>query len=282
MEADPNQLATFHEAIEARLSTKFLELRAEHSNNGRFGMSKAGGCTRAAGLKLLGHEGKPFSGATRLTFFMGHMAEVFAISSLDTLGYNIDGTQALATIDPMMHSYSDGIITMGDRELILSVKSTAYKMSGKRGKTWVRRGFAELPFGGCKVVQPGWWAQMQAEMHGTGRKAALLVVVAKDIVKAFEEDDYLGEKGNGSLAWYCEEIPYDAEWCSRQLIPAWTMEWAATQKGHAGPALYLNNESLRFATLERASTDRMPNAARTGTFSPCSYCDFVKPCAEVA
>lgn len=282
MEDDPEKLHAFQTNLEARLATKNLELREEHSNDGRFGMSKAAGCTRQAGLKLLGHKPEPYSGSTKFTFWLGHLLEVVAICSLESLGYTVDGTQAVARIDPFMHSYSDGIVTGHGLDHILTVKSAGYKMSGKQRGKFVRRGFAELPFGGCKVVQPNWWAQVQAEMHGTGRKKALLVVVAKDIVKAFEEDEYLGAAGNGSLTFYCEEIDYDADWCVKQLLPAWHAEWSAVQRGQAGPALVLNNTSYRYVPLDRAVNGHMPNAAKTGTFNYCDYCDLITACREVA
>lgn len=282
MQDNPETNATFLNEFAMRLGVKHDELQSEHSNNGRFGMSKAGGCTRAAALKLLGHEPEPFTGSTKFTFWLGHMCEVAAVASLVTLGYPVDGTQSAVAIDPMMHSYSDGIVTYKGATSILSVKSAAYKMSGKRGKVFTRRGFAELPFGGAKKVQPNWWAQAQAEMHGSDVKNVLLVVVSKDIVKAFEGDEFLGPTGNGSLTFYCEELPYDKDWCEKHLVPAWEASWRAVQRGTAGPALVLNNESLRYMPLQRASTEVFPNKNATGTYNSCNYCDYIKTCAEVA
>lgn len=242
-------------------------------------MSKAGGCTRQAALKLLGYKPEPFSGSSLFTFALGHHCEVMAIASLEAIGFTIDGTQSAVAIDPMMHSYSDGIITGRGLDHILSVKSTAYKMSGKKNGKWTRRGFAELVFGGCKENQPGWWAQMQAEMHGSGRKKALLVVVAKDIVKAFEEDEYLGKNGNGSLTFFVEEVDYDETFCRTQLVPAWAQNWNATLRGQAGPAFYLS-KSGSYVLLDQANTNHMPNATLTGTFNVCRYCDFINACKE--
>lgn len=279
-EDDPEKWGAFLTDFEERIAFKNNELREEHSNDGRFGMSKAGGCTRAAALKLLGYKPEPFSGSSKYTFWLGHVCEVAAVCTLDSLGYPVSGHQEPTRIDPFMHSYSDGIVSYGGRQHILSVKSTGYKKSGKQGKTWVRRGFPELPFGGCKSVQPGWWAQMQAEMHGSGIDSAILVVVAKDIVKAMEGDEYLGPNGNGSLTFYCEQVDYDREWCERHLVPAWAAAWKATESGSAGPALYLNKDTHRYAVLDRASEGAWPNKDRTGTFNPCSYCDLREACKE--
>ena len=271
-------LAQYQSEFSSRLVTKFAEKMQEHSNNGRFGMSKTAGCTRAAALKFLGHKGEEFTGSTMFTFWLGHMCEVAAISTLECLGHHVDGAQQAVTVDPFMHSYSDGIVTYRGEQMILSVKSTGYKMSGKRSGKYVRQGFAELPFGGVQKVQPSWWSQSQLEMHGSGIHKTLIVAVAKDIVKAFDDDEYLGPKGNGSLTFYVEEIPYSREWCERFAIPAWQHTWDSVQRGEAGTPLYLNKDTLRYVALERANENRMPNAERTGTYSPCAYCDFVAPC----
>ena len=105
------------------------------------------------------------------------MAEAFR-----ACGYQVDGAQSAVTIDPMMHSYSDGIIQWNDGPALLSVKTIGYKKSGKQGSKWVRQGFPALPFDGVYAGQPSWWAQAQAEMHGSGIHETLVLAVAKDIV----------------------------------------------------------------------------------------------------
>lgn len=277
----------------AQLDTKYDEMLAEHDNGGRFGMSKAGGCTRASALKFLGAKGEPFTGSTRVTFFIGHLCEVIAITTLRRLGYVVDGTQEPVKIDPFMHSYSDGIITgvpVGSpipEQTVLSVKSAGYKKSGKerRGSNYifVRRGFPELPFEGVRKSQPSWYAQVQAEMHGyklAGRdiRQALVFVVSKDIIKAMEADEYLGPKGNGSLTFYTEIIKYDATFCEKVLMPAWQRTWDAAQAGNAGPAQFLSSTKNEYVRLQAASTDWNPNAGLTGTFNPCNYCDLLSDC----
>lgn len=284
--SDPEWRA-FLEDFHDGLNVKMKELLEEHDNNGRFGMSKAGGCTRAAGLKLLGHEGEPFSGSTRVTFQLGHICEAFVISSLRACGYDVVGAQEPVCIDPFMHSYSDGLIHLPSGGAVLSVKSAGYKKSGKekrrQGWTFVRRGFPELPFEGVRRAQPGHWAQMQAEMHGyqlAGRPftQALYVVMSKDIIKAMEDDPYLGAEGNGSLTFYSEAVPYDQRFCEQILVPTWKAQWEAVQAGKAGPARYFAKELNDYVKLSPAVTEWQPNAGLTGTYNPCNYCDLLSEC----
>jgi hypothetical protein len=275
----------FLDDFQTLLASKARELSEEHDNDGKFGMSKAGGCTRAAGLKLLGAEGSPFSGSTRVTFFIGHLAECIGIASLRALGYEVGGSQQAVTIGEFMHSYSDGIIADFDgEETILSVKSAAYKKSGqeRRGanRIWVRRGFPELPFMGVKASQPGHWVQAQAEMFGANINQALYLVVAKDIIKAMEEDPYLGDgdgEGNGSLTFYSELIKYDDQFCQNTLLPVWEQQWADVQAGRPGAPMFYNKAG-EFVRLTASSQSWKPNADKTGTYNPCNYCDFVGAC----
>ncbi len=265
------------------LDGKVGELLREHDNEGRFGMSKSGGCTRAQALKKLGFEGEPFSGSTHFTFLLGHVVEVMSIAALRRVGYKVNGLQEPVRIDPFMSSFSDGIIegvegTKG-RPAILSVKSTGYKKSGKeRSGKWTRRGFPELPFEGVRKAQPGWYAQVQAEMHGSGLKWAFIQVTAKDIIKAMEGDPYLGPEGNGSLTFYGELVAYNPRFVEEHLLPVWDNQWQNVQAGKAGPAYYLHNERDEYVRLTPGSTDWQPNAGLTGTYNPCNYCDLVGAC----
>lgn len=291
--------ASFLDDFRAQLDVKQLELLQEHSNNGRFGMSKAGGCTRAAQLKALGYEPEPFSGSTRMTFLIGHMVECVVVSTLRACGYEIDGTQEPVTIDPFMHSYSDGLMKGGTgrfaREIgehtILSVKSAGYKKSGRTRKrdgsySYVRRGFPELPFEGMRRAQPTHWVQAQAEMHGyhlAGRPftQCLYTVCSKDIIKAMEDDPYLGDgdgKGNGSLTFYAEMIQYDPGFCERQLMPVWQRAWDEVEAGKAGGGYFIAKENDGFARLRSGDEDWKFNAGATGTYNPCNYCDLLSAC----
>ena len=277
--------------LRSTLPAKLDEISAEHINGDgaskRFGMSKAGGCTRAAALKYLGHEGDPFTGSTLVTFHIGHLLECMAIASLRACGYAVDGAQAAVTIDPFMHSYSDGIIAdLDGRPAILSVKTAGYKKSGKQGAKWVRQGFPALPFEGVYAGQPSWWAQVQAEMYGTGIDQALVLVAAKDMVKAMEGDPYMGDEGNGSLSWYAEVVPYDPAVCKDQLLPVWQQTWDSVTDGKAGQPFVWHAESRRYRQLTSPGDTKSgwggPNRDVTGTFNPCFGCDFATACVQQA
>ena len=264
------------------------ELLEEHTNEGLFGMSKAGGCTRAVALKSIGYEPEPLSGSTRVTFLIGHLVEGIAIATLRRLGYEVqshdpDGGQIRARRWPFS-SATDGIIAdLRGRPASLSVKSTGYKKSGFERKgaegRWVRRGFPELPFHGVLGAQPGHWAQMQAEMWALGLEQALYVVVAKDIIKSMEGDPYLGPEGNGSLCFYAEVVPFNPEFVEQQLLPTWERTMAAVTEGRAGPAYYITSAGM-YTEIAPAATGRVPNAERTGTFNPCDYCDIIAGCRD--
>lgn len=274
------------------LYVKVDELTSEHENVGEdgekvFGMSKAGGCTRSAALKLLGYEPEPPSGSTMFTFFTGHVLECAALAMMEALGYTIIDSQARVTIPGLMASASDGIIELYGHPTILSVKTTGYKKSGRerRGNTyiWVRRGFPELPFAGVRKAQPTHWAQMQAEMHATGIRQALYLVLSKDIIKAMEGDPYLDSKeGNGSLAFYAEVVRYNQAFCENQLIPVWEKQMGCVKRGVPGDAFFISNSEDVYVPLVHASADWNPNAERTGTYNPCGYCDLVQACASQA
>jgi hypothetical protein len=178
-----------------------------------------------------------------------------------------------------MLSWSDGIVTVNDRHAILSVKTMGYKKSGQQRDKWVRRGFPELPFMGVKAAQPGWWAQIQAEMHGSGLKRGLVVVVAKDIIKAMENDPYMGPEGNGSLTFYTEMIEYDRVFCEQELVPYWGLTWDVVQVGEVPPALYFSGKSGSFEGLVPFNTKA--NKEITGSWSPCDFCDMVVACKAV-
>lgn len=282
--------AAWHTFIEdyARLMlSKQTEMTSAHENDGRFGMSKAGGCTRAAILKLQGAASEPFSGSTRVTFFIGHIIEVIGIASLRAIGIDAspttaDGAQHTTRIDPFMHSASDARIVLDGVETILSMKSAGYKTSGfdKRSGKYKRFGFAQFPFDGVLKTSPGHYAQLQAEMHGSGYKQALELVVAKDIIKAMENDPYIGPNGNGSLTFYAEIVPYDETFAKEQLLPVWAEAWQSYERGEPGRALVLNGNTGKYVELDVATEGREPNASKTNTYNPCDYCDLFNACKK--
>jgi hypothetical protein len=270
--------------VAAKIPLKLKELSEEHTNNGRFGMSKAGGCTRAAALKLLGYDPEPFTGSTRFTFFVGHVLEVVGgICTLEALGYKVDGLQNRVSIDPFMESSSDGVLDLDGTPTILSVKSTGYKMSGfdKRSNSWRRFGFAQLPHDGVLGSFPSYYAQGQAEMLGSGITQTLVFVVAKDIIKSMQGDPSM--KKNGSLTFYAELIPADRK-DAAELRRIWQHQWAlAKQSADPGPAMYFtkDREWIELDALDREGKGGT-NATLTGTFNPCGYCDLADTCKASA
>ena len=155
-------------------------------------------------------------------------------------------------------------------------------MSGKRGNTFTRRGFTELPFEGVRKAQPSWWAQLQAEMHGAGIQYGLVLAVSKDIVKVFEDDPYMGEAGNGSLTFYAELIEYDPIFCETELIPIWQQALDSATDGKAGVAWYLRGDTAQYVRLPVPGDDKVgwggKNKDATGSFNPCGGCEVSTAC----
>lgn len=263
------------------IATKYEELLTQHNNGGRFGMSKAGGCTRAAQLKALGHDSEQLSGSSRATFFIGHTVEIMALATLIRCGYAITDLQMPLSIEPIMQSARDATIALDGVRTLLSVKSSSYKKSGNewRGKerVWVRRGFPELPFEGVRRSQPGYWAQLQAECAADNYDQALILFVAKDMVKAMENDPYLGEKGNGSLTFYGELVPADPEFIKNALVPAWTEAWGHVSAGRAGRGLYIHKKENRYVELN-PNDDAGNKKVLAQGWSPCGWCDQSTAC----
>lgn len=269
---DPQWLA-YLSAYDVLLRAKMAEMGEEHSNDGRFGMSKAGGCTRAASLKVLGYESE-LSGSTRATFAIGHQVEVMALATMVAIGYKVENVQGRVCIEPTMTSAIDGETVLDGVRTLLSVKSAGYKMSGFnfRAKTWTRYGFAQFPLDGVRGTNIGYWAQAQAEQHAADAPQTLLIVVAKDMIKKMEGDPILQE--NGSLTFYAELITHDEDFCV-DMRGVWERQWESVADGFAGPSLYLA-KSGEYITLRPG--DDKGNEERTGTYSPCNYCDLSDAC----
>lgn len=274
--------------------TKADELLSEHSNTVDgirvFGASKAGGPTRATGLSILGYEKEPFSGSTNFTFWLGHTVEIAALATLEAVGYPIIDTQPEIIIrnekgGPIIQTKSDAMVKILGEPTIVSIKSSAYKMSGQRKGTWIRQGFASLPFEGVRKSQPNAYAQAQVELYGSGLRQCLIIYAAKDIVKAFENDDYLGAKGNGSLTFYAEMIKPDLELTNQILEIHDAAMDTIYEKKEAGPCYYLRADTMRYVELERANVQPSniwggKNKEITGTFNPCGGCQMVKVCKD--
>ena len=207
------------------VAVKCKEISEAHSNDGRFGMSGSGGCTRRSALKMLGFPEEPFDSDTLVTFHIGHLLESVPIATLRAMGYTVGGLQEPVKVGDYMQSYTDGIITAGPRDLpypiCLSIKTAGYKMSywSQDAKKIRRNGFAALPFEGVKEGHPTWYAQSQMEMLGTGNTHSLVVVIAKDIVQAFKGDEYMK-----SLSFYAEMIEADPKQ-QRLISGVWEKMW---------------------------------------------------------
>jgi len=275
------------------LMLKHDEWKADHVNevDGKrvFGMSKSAGCSRDAGLNLLGFKGESFSGSDYFTFWLGHAVEIAALATLDLVGYPLMDTQASCVIydskgRPLMQSKSDGVIKILGVPTIVSIKSAGYKMSGQRKGKWLRRGFAEYPFIGFRAANASGYIQLQNELVASGFKQGLAVVAAKDIVKAFAKDEFLGEKGNGSLTFYTEIIKPEIEIAERSA-EIFSRQLDYVERGVAGPAMYIHKESMSYIELLRADVQASnvwggKNQELTGTFNPCGGCQRVKVCSE--
>lgn len=276
------------------LDEKFKEWSEEHTNtiNGikLYGMSGAGGCVRKATLKLLGHKGERESGSTYFTFWLGHNVEIAALATLHMCGYKLIGTQRKlvleadvdGTLEPIMVSACDGVIELFGKETVVSVKSGAYKMSGQTKGKWVRRGFPEYPFSGVRSVNQSAYAQLQMEMAAGGFQQGLFLIVSKDIVKKFENDDYLGKNGNGSLTFYTEMVKPEPE-ISEPIINAFVSGLINTRNGVASPPLYPEKDTYKYVELKRAHYNPSdiwggPNKELTKTFNPCGGCDLIEAC----
>ncbi len=288
---DDPQWEQWIELFDQMMAIKKAEMLSEHTNKNThgedvFGMAKAAGCTRSSALSLLGYDKEDHSGSTKFTFWLGHALEVAALATLHMAGYPLVDTQGYVSLGEHMASASDGEIVMYPNiPTIVSVKSSAYKMSGKRAGKWIRRGFPEFPFEGIKKAQPSWYVQGNCEAYSKGYKQWLLIAVSKDIMKVFEDDEYLGEKGNGSLAFYAELIQTD-EAIAREAIRVHENQWKHIEEGRAGPAYYINANEMKYIKLNHAEVNASniwggKNQQLTGTFNPCGGCNFVKVCSEV-
>lgn len=272
------------------LRVKVAELASEHTNLNEegqtvFGMAGIGSCTRKEGLKVLGFTDQTFSGSTRFTFTLGHIVEVMALATLHVSGTKVEGQQGTISIGDYCSSAPDGVVKLLGRPTVVSVKSIGYKMSGRTRKkgggfNWRRQGFAELPFGGVYKTHVDHYMQIQAEMLALGLTQGLMLYVAKDLIKVFENDEYLGEGGNGSLTFYTELVQAD-ESVQSMIIESLEGRWKDIQDGEAGsPSVYTYNDG-EYMPIVQASYDENniwggPNQAITGTFNPCGGCGFAK------
>lgn len=295
----------------SRLQEKQAEWLSAHDNEGAYGMSGAGSCLLKQDLSRDGVKGTPVEGWTRMTWHHGHLIEVEVVSMLEALGCVIEGTQAPVRTyradGSLLHSSKvDGIIVSAPADLhlptpiILSVKSTAYKMAvfvKGGGGNQKRKGFAALPFG-VKGEEPSWYMQAQLEMHGThdhkpsGRSWAyrndcapidrvLLVAVAKDVIAAYSQDEILQDAG--SMAFHAEILNYEPLIAGRLVAARETFD-------HIAAVPVPDGVGVGFVRLPEPGSPGGqnskgfsiwggPNQAATGTFNPCGMCEYKAHCA---
>jgi len=283
-----------------RLQEKQVEWLSPHDNEGAYGMSGAGSCLLKQDLSRDGVKGTPVEGWTHMTWHHGHIVEVEVVSILEALGCVIEGTQAPVRTyradGSLLHSSKvDGIIVSAPADLqiptpiILSVKSTAYKMAAFiKGGNQKRKGFAALPFG-IKGEEPSWYMQAQLEMHGSDPQEegysridrVLLVAVAKDVVAAYSQDEILQDAG--SMAFHAEILKYEPHIATQLVNARETFD-------HLAAVPVPDGLGVGFVRLPEPGSPGGqntkgfsiwggPNQAATGTFNPCGMCEFKAHCA---
>lgn len=256
---------------------KISELMEPHQRE-LYGFSTAGGCVRANYIRLQYPEHQDLKYYDYHTFFLGHLIEVTAIASLRTVGYDVHSFQREVSIPPYMRSQIDGILSDGPNDYVLSVKSTSYKASVfSKGKN-LRKGFAALPLEGI-LGNPSHYVQLQLEMYSLGIPKGLYLVVAKDIIKAYRDDQWMQ-----SLVWYAEEVPLDRAWVENVVLPPLRSAYASgtlpAEAWYMAPA-ESKGDKPRWVRLAVAETDEGGDNKKLVGFNPCSYCDVYNMCSSL-
>jgi hypothetical protein len=277
-----------HEAWGKHFDAKLAEMEAPHDNAGLFGMSSAAGCLRANALRRAKAPHEPTGGDDMVTFEIGHALESFALAVLEASGFTLSGSQLRAEIPGVMCSAADGALTAGPVDLpypvLVSVKTASYKQGGK-GK---RRGFAALPLDGIAQEHPTWSAQAQLEMIALPEyKHILFLVIAKDMIKAYEGDPLLP-----SLSWYAELVPARPE-SVEQIVKAHQIVIATEvdqmqKNGAFGPltvppiTFWPNGDGFKGIRLPDPGNVKDgwkgPNQDATGRYNSCFSCSYSALC----
>ncbi|MEM4217939.1 MAG: hypothetical protein QXZ09_07930, partial [Candidatus Methanomethylicaceae archaeon] len=164
------------------------------------------------------------------------------------------------------------------QDYVLSIKSTSYKASTfSKGKN-VRKGFAALPFEGI-LGNPTHYAQIQLEMYALGVPRGIYLVVAKDVIKAYRDDQWMQ-----SLVWYAEEVPLSRWWVEDILLPP--LHEAYASGNLPSEALYMvpgdsKGKLPRWVLLSTAEPSEGGENKRLVGFNPCSYCDVFDICSSL-
>ena len=234
------------ERVQRHVTAKLPEMAAKHGGDRdamSFGLSGAGSCVRKAQLERLGHV-TTFSPGKLWQFAIGHYHEPWALALLEEIGFEIVSAQAEVTIPgehgmPLFHSWTDGIIRRNGDTYALSTKTMGMKSSSLfRGKA-TRRGFTALPFEGASE---SWRAQSQLEMYGLGLDKALIVVLSKDYLQVFEDEDpYMKE--NGSAVVWTDVMEAQPKWVESFILPTWRAAQLAVLAGGLSDGAILQKES---------------------------------------
>lgn len=283
---DSQQYLKYQEIFKRRLADKHDEQQAEHSNNGRFGMSGAASCLRATAAKWARVPGVEFSGDDRATFEIGHVLEVMALAVLEASGFAVSDAQVACDLPPAYSSHADAVVAAGPvplpYPLALSVKTASYKMSGRTRDGFKRHGFCALPLDGVQCGQSSWYLQLQLELAALKLAYGLVLVVAKDLVKTMENDPIMQQ--SGSLSFYAEIIPADPRLATEAVAGAGVALDVLRQgrdPHQVPPIVYRERGFLALpAPGDAASGWGGENQKATGDWNPCYACAYADWCKK--
>lgn len=273
-----------NQIMRRNFAEKLEEQDHPHDNAGLFGMSSAGGCLRAQALRRAGIKGAPAPGDDQVTWELGHLGEVLALSVMEGSGFAVKEIQAPAVIPGVFSSTADAVLSGGPVDLpyplILSVKTASYKMGGAKK----RRGFAALPLEGIANGNGTWSVQAQLEMQALDLQHVLFLVLAKDMVKQYEGDPLLP-----SLSWYAELLPRVPGSVDR-IVEAHKLvldnDPGADVVNRVPPITFWPNgnafKAVKLPEPGSKGTEKSgwsgANQEATGRFNPCFSCAFAALC----
>lgn len=261
---------------------KYQELckpHAEDRDQFTFGLSSAGGCIRAAQLRIMGVP-VTHSAGTLFTFRIGHVLEPLGLALLRGIGFKVIEPQAEVKIwgdndVALFHSWTDGIVWRADYgEVALSVKTMGLKNSGfYRGKA-TRRGFTALPFEG---VKPGWFVQSELEGYGLKLDRSLVLVMAKEFIQAFETEDEWMQKSGSAVIW-TDVLDTNYRWVETIVLPEFQRAQNELLAGKIGCGKQYESDSGTWVEID----PRTKNAVNGWNFCKWSTgsCDMFDECKK--